>query len=71
MFAKLMSISDVLMWRYFDLLSFRPMAEIARLQGRGRGGPATRATSRWLLAQEIVARFHSQQPTPSARWPTS
>ena len=37
MFAKLLSISDTLMWKYFTLLSFRPEAEIAALQGRGRG----------------------------------
>ena len=39
MFGKLMSISDALMWRYFELLSFRPMDEIARLQERDRSGP--------------------------------
>ena len=36
MFGKLMSISDELMWRYFELLSFRPLGEIAALQARGR-----------------------------------
>ena len=36
MFGKLMSISDELMWRYFELLSFRPLREIAALQARGR-----------------------------------
>ena len=39
MFAKLLSISDTLMWKYFTLLSFRPEAEIARAERRGRGRP--------------------------------
>ena len=39
MFGKLMSISDELMWRYFELLSFRPLSEIAALEGRGRQRP--------------------------------
>ena len=44
MFGKLMSISDVLMWRYFELLSFRPLAEIAGAQARHRRRAAIRAT---------------------------
>ena len=44
MFGKLMSISDELMWRYFELLSFRPLAEIAALQRGGRRRAAIRAT---------------------------
>ena len=39
MFGKLMSISDELMWRYFDLLSFRPNAELAKLRQEVGGGP--------------------------------
>ncbi|KAF1008394.1 MAG: tyrosine--tRNA ligase [Burkholderia sp.] len=59
MFGKLMSISDVLMWRYFELLSFRPMAEIAKFKAEieARRNPRD---FKVLLAQEIVARFHSQ-----------
>ena len=44
MFGKLMSISDELMWRYFELLSFRPLAEIAALQEAVAGRAAIRAT---------------------------
>ena len=46
MFAKVMSISDTLMWRWYTLLSFRSEAEIAQLQRRGRRRAATRATPR-------------------------
>ncbi|MCE1244235.1 tyrosine--tRNA ligase [Oryzomicrobium sp.] len=58
MFGKLMSISDVLMWRYFDLLSFRSNGEIAGLKreaGEGRNPRDIKVE----LAKEIVARFHS------------
>ncbi|MFO7747592.1 MAG: tyrosine--tRNA ligase [Orrella sp.] len=57
MFGKLMSISDTLMWRYFELLSFRPMAEIEGLQNEVQGGRNPRDI-KVLLAQEIVDRFH-------------
>ena len=46
MFGKLMSISDVLMWRYFELLSFRSIDEIATLRARMRRRAAIRATPR-------------------------
>jgi tyrosyl-tRNA synthetase len=58
MFGKLMSISDELMWRYYELLSFRPMAEIAALKRECDGGRNPR-DAKVALAQEIVARFHS------------
>lgn len=58
MFGKLMSISDVLMWRYFDLLSFRAADEIARFKQECEQGRNPR-DMKVLLAQEIVARFHS------------
>ncbi|WP_250533007.1 tyrosine--tRNA ligase [Caballeronia sp. AZ10_KS36] len=58
MFGKLMSISDVLMWRYFELLSFRSMEEIARFKQEAEGGRNPR-DFKVMLAQEIVARFHS------------
>ena len=58
MFAKLMSISDVLMWRYFDLLSLRSETEIARLKAEVSGGRNPR-DAKVMLAKEIVARFHS------------
>ncbi|HET7032754.1 MAG TPA: tyrosine--tRNA ligase, partial [Casimicrobiaceae bacterium] len=59
MFGKLMSISDDLMWRYYELLSFRPMEEIARLRQECAQGRNPR-DAKVALAQEIVARFHSQ-----------
>jgi tyrosyl-tRNA synthetase len=59
MFGKLMSISDVLMWRYFELLSFRSVDEIARFAREAQEGRNPR-DFKVLLAQEVVARFHSQ-----------
>jgi tyrosyl-tRNA synthetase len=57
MFGKLMSISDQLMWRYFELLSFRPLSDIAALRGQAAGGRNPRDI-KFELAREIVARFH-------------
>jgi len=57
MFGKLMSISDELMWRYFDLLSFRPTAEIEGLRRAIAGGRNPRDV-KFELAMEIVDRFH-------------
>ncbi|UVA80359.1 tyrosine--tRNA ligase [Pandoraea commovens] len=59
MFGKLMSISDTLMWRYYELLSFRTLEEIAQLRRDIEEGRNPRDV-KVLLAQEIVARFHSQ-----------
>ncbi len=56
-FGKLMSISDALMWRYFELLSFRPLAEIAALRKAVEEGRNPRDV-KFELAAEIVARFH-------------
>jgi tyrosyl-tRNA synthetase len=64
MFGKLMSISDLLMWRYFELLSFRPLDEIAGLKRECADGRNPR-DAKVLLALEIVARFHS--PTAAER----
>lgn len=58
MFGKLMSISDELMWRYLDLLSFKPGAEIAQLKQAVLDGHNPRDV-KIGLAKEIVARFHS------------
>jgi tyrosyl-tRNA synthetase len=58
MFGKLMSISDTLMWRYYELLSFRSLEEIAALRRDTEGGRNPR-DAKVALAQEIVARFHS------------
>jgi tyrosyl-tRNA synthetase len=57
MFGKLMSISDALMWRYFELLSFRPVAEVAGLREAIAGGRNPRDV-KFELAMEIVDRFH-------------
>ena len=59
MFGKLMSISDTLMWRYFELLSFRPLGEIAVLKQGIEEGRNPRDV-KFELAQEIVARFHDK-----------
>ena len=58
MFGKLMSVSDELMWRYYELLSFRPMSEVAALRRECAGGRNPR-DAKVALAQEIIARFHS------------
>jgi len=65
MFGKLMSISDTLMWRYYELLSFRSIEEIAALQQQVREGLNPR-DAKVLLAQEIVTRFHSAQAARDA-----
>lgn len=57
MFGKLMSVSDELMWRYFDLLSFRPNHELAGLRQAVATGRNPRDV-KFELAQEIVGRFH-------------
>lgn len=64
-FGKLMSVSDDLMWRYYDLLSFRPNAEIARFKQEVADGRNPRDV-KVLLAQEIVTRFHSAQAADEA-----
>jgi tyrosyl-tRNA synthetase len=65
MFGKLMSISDALMWNYFTLLSFRPMAEIDLMKQEVSAGRNPR-DCKVLLGQEIVARFHSQAAAEKA-----
>lgn len=59
MFGKIMSISDELMWRYFELLSFRPMSEIAAWNTECENGANPR-DYKVKLAQEIIARFHDE-----------
>jgi tyrosyl-tRNA synthetase len=65
MFGKLMSISDPLMWRYFELLSFRSIDEIAKLKAACENGRNPR-DAKVMLAQEIVARFHSRDAAERA-----
>lgn len=64
-FGKLMSISDELMWRYFNLLSFRSSAEIAALRAEVEGGRNPR-DAKVMLAQEIVERFHDRKAAEMA-----
>lgn len=66
MFGKLMSISDELMWRYFELLSFRPWDEIRRLQ-KEVGEGANPKLAKVELALEIVERFHDKRAASRAR----
>ncbi|HJU21683.1 MAG TPA: tyrosine--tRNA ligase [Casimicrobiaceae bacterium] len=66
MYGKLMSISDPLMWRYYELLSFRPQNEIAALRREVEDGRNPR-DAKAMLAHEIVARFHSQGAADAAQ----
>ncbi len=65
-FGKLMSISDELMWRYFELLSFRPLAEIEALRAAIAAGRNPRDV-KFELAQEIVGRFHGAAAAEQAQ----
>jgi tyrosyl-tRNA synthetase len=65
MFAKVMSISDPMMWRYYELLSWRSLAEVARLKAEVDGGANPR-DAKVLLGKEIVERFHSAQAAEDA-----
>ncbi|MHB1237447.1 MAG: tyrosine--tRNA ligase [Gallionella sp.] len=65
MFGKLMSISDTLMWRYLELLSFRSIGEIVAWRAEVEGGRNPRDI-KVLLALEIVARFHDKQAADAA-----
>jgi tyrosyl-tRNA synthetase len=66
MFGKLMSISDHLMWRYFELLSFRPLGEIQALKAAVEQGRNPRDV-KFELATEIVARFHDLAAATAAQ----
>jgi tyrosyl-tRNA synthetase len=59
MFGKIMSISDDLMWRYFELLSDIPVAEIAILRQQAQSGELNPKDAKVRLAKEMVARYHS------------
>jgi tyrosyl-tRNA synthetase len=65
MFGKLMSVSDDLMWRYLELLSFRSLDQIANFKEEVNNGRNPRDI-KVLLAQEIVARFHTQKAAEDA-----
>ena len=66
MFGKLMSISDDLMWRYFELLSFRGLEDIAALKQQIARGANPR-DAKFELAGELVARFHSKEAAERAQ----
>jgi tyrosyl-tRNA synthetase len=65
MFGKLMSVSDDLMWRYLELLSFEPMSTIAKWRTETEQGRNPRDI-KVLLAQELVTRFHSRRVAEDA-----
>ena len=66
MFGKLMSISDELMWRYFDVLSFRSLDDISALKAKVEDGMNPR-DAKFELAREIVARFHDAAAAEGAQ----
>lgn len=65
MFGKIMSISDELMWDWYNLLSFRPLTEIAQLKSDVANGKNPRDV-KILLAKEIIARFHDEAAADAA-----
>jgi tyrosyl-tRNA synthetase len=65
MFAKVMSISDTLMWRWYTLLSFQPLAAIEKLKAEVAGGRNPR-DAKVALAKEITARFHDARAADAA-----
>lgn len=65
MFGKIMSISDELMWDWYNLLSFRPLVEIAQLKAEVEVGKNPRDV-KILLAKEIIARFHNEDAANAA-----
>ncbi|SFM03389.1 tyrosine--tRNA ligase [Marinobacter zhejiangensis] len=65
MFAKLLSVPDELLWRYFELLSFRPMEEVAGYREAVAGG-ANPQDYKKILAEEIITRFHGEEAAKNA-----
>lgn len=66
MFRKIMSISDPLMWRYFELLSFRPVEEIEEWRSHVHAGSLLPQAVKARLALELIERFHDKQSAESA-----
>jgi tyrosyl-tRNA synthetase len=66
MFGKVMSVSDDLMWRYFELLSFRSAQDVAALRRQVDEGGNPRDV-KFLLAEELIGRFHDQAAATAAR----
>jgi len=67
MFGKIMSISDELMWRYFELLSFKPIAEINAYRESIEKDGANPRDIKFELAMEIIERFHDQAAAKAAK----
>ncbi|MGQ7272632.1 tyrosine--tRNA ligase [Marinobacter sp. V034] len=65
MYTKLLSIPDELLWRYFELLSFRPMAEVNEFRVAVDGGANPQEFKR-VLAEEIITRFHNEEAAKGA-----
>lgn len=66
MFGKLMSVSDELMWRYFELLSFRTVGEVSDFASQIDAGANPRDI-KFLLCEEIISRFHSAKAASEAK----
>ena len=66
MFGKIMSISDDLMWRYFEVLSFRPLTDVDQLKRSVEDGRNPRDV-KFELAEEVVARFHDDPAAAAAK----
>ncbi len=66
MFGKVMSISDEMMWRYFELLSFRPLVELKKLRQEADSGAANPRDIKFQLAGELTARFHGESAAKKA-----
>ncbi|MGD9388180.1 MAG: tyrosine--tRNA ligase [Gammaproteobacteria bacterium] len=66
MFGKIMSVSDELMWRYFELLSFRPLGEIEALKAEVAAG-RNPMEAKFELARELTARFHGEEGARAGR----
>jgi tyrosyl-tRNA synthetase len=67
MFAKVLSASDELMWRYYELLSEKTLSEIADLKEQVTDGTLHPKVAKELLASEIVTRFHDSQSAETAK----
>lgn len=65
MYQKLLSIPDTVIWRYFELLSFRPLEEVEALQAEVAAGRNPQEVKR-MLAEEIIARFHGAEAAAGA-----
>ncbi|WP_396622518.1 tyrosine--tRNA ligase [Marinobacter sp. W-8] len=65
MYTKLLSMPDELLWRYFELLSFRPMAEIEQFKAAVAGGENPQDYKK-VLAEELITRFHDEEAAKTA-----